>query len=125
MTIGGWSAARAGSSDGAPEAWRGDERLALSVSISHRRGRAIAAVAGDAVGCDLEPVRADRDVVPFVGNIQDGDFLDHVVAETLPLRLKDNPSHLNFPGEEGHVRYGEGVLMGGSDSRVGGVALTY
>lgn len=34
------------------------------------------------------------------------------LAETLPLRLEDNPSHLNFPGEFGHVRYGEGVLVG-------------
>ncbi|WP_141576597.1 glycoside hydrolase family 3 C-terminal domain-containing protein [Actinomadura sp. WMMA1423] len=34
------------------------------------------------------------------------------LAETIPLRLQDNPSHLNFPGEQGHVRYGEGVMVG-------------
>jgi beta-glucosidase len=34
------------------------------------------------------------------------------LAETLPLRLEDSPSHLNFPGEAGHVRYGEGVFVG-------------
>ncbi|SDO33171.1 glycoside hydrolase family 3 C-terminal domain-containing protein [Geodermatophilus sp. DSM 45219] len=34
------------------------------------------------------------------------------LSETLPLRLQDVPSHLNFPGEEGHVRYGEGVFVG-------------
>ncbi len=34
------------------------------------------------------------------------------LAETIPLRLEDTPSHLNFPGEEGHVRYGEGVFVG-------------
>ncbi len=34
------------------------------------------------------------------------------LAETVPLRLEDNPSYLNFPGEEGHVRYGEGVFAG-------------
>jgi beta-glucosidase len=34
------------------------------------------------------------------------------LAETLPLRLEDNPSYLNFPGEHGHVRYGEGVFDG-------------
>jgi len=34
------------------------------------------------------------------------------LAETLPLRLEDTPSFLNFPGEEGHVRYGEGVFVG-------------
>ena len=34
------------------------------------------------------------------------------LAETIPLRLEDTPSYLNFPGEEGHVRYGEGVFVG-------------
>lgn len=34
------------------------------------------------------------------------------LAETLPLRLEDNPSYLNFPGDSGHVRYGEGVFVG-------------
>ncbi|HET6834015.1 MAG TPA: glycoside hydrolase family 3 C-terminal domain-containing protein [Acidimicrobiales bacterium] len=31
---------------------------------------------------------------------------------TLPLRLEHNPSFGNFPGENGLVRYGEGVLVG-------------
>ncbi|WP_087485798.1 glycoside hydrolase family 3 C-terminal domain-containing protein [Brachybacterium massiliense] len=34
------------------------------------------------------------------------------LAETIPLRLEDHPSWLNFPGEQGHVRYGEGVMVG-------------
>ena len=34
------------------------------------------------------------------------------LAETLPLRLEDSPSYLNFPGEAGHVRYGEGIFVG-------------
>ncbi|WP_265520193.1 glycoside hydrolase family 3 C-terminal domain-containing protein [Oerskovia flava] len=34
------------------------------------------------------------------------------LTETIPLRLADNPSSGNFPGELGHVRYGEGVLVG-------------
>ena len=34
------------------------------------------------------------------------------LAETIPLRLADSPAYLNFPGEEGHVRYGEGVFVG-------------
>ncbi len=34
------------------------------------------------------------------------------LAETIPLRLQDHPSSLNFPGEQGHVRYGEGVMVG-------------
>lgn len=34
------------------------------------------------------------------------------LAETIPVRLQDNPSYLNFPGENHHVRYGEGVMVG-------------
>jgi beta-glucosidase len=34
------------------------------------------------------------------------------LTETIPLRLQDSPSFLNFPGEQGHVRYGEGVFVG-------------
>jgi beta-glucosidase len=34
------------------------------------------------------------------------------LAETLPLRLEDTPSYLNFPGEAGQVRYGEGIFVG-------------
>jgi beta-glucosidase len=34
------------------------------------------------------------------------------LAETLPVRLADNPAYLNFPGEQGHVRYGEGIFVG-------------
>ncbi|MDT8304956.1 MAG: glycoside hydrolase family 3 C-terminal domain-containing protein [Anaerolineae bacterium] len=31
---------------------------------------------------------------------------------TLPRRLQDNPAYLNYPGENGHVRYGEGLFVG-------------
>jgi beta-glucosidase len=31
---------------------------------------------------------------------------------TFPVRLEHNPSHGNFPGENGRVRYGEGVFVG-------------
>lgn len=34
------------------------------------------------------------------------------LAETIPDWLQDSPSYLNFPGEQGHVRYGEGVMVG-------------
>ncbi|MFJ9390780.1 beta-glucosidase [Nocardioides sp. NPDC101246] len=34
------------------------------------------------------------------------------LSETIPLRLQDTPAYLNFPGEQGHVRYGEGVMVG-------------
>jgi beta-glucosidase len=32
--------------------------------------------------------------------------------ETIPVRLQDTPSYLNFPGDSGHVRYGEGLFVG-------------
>jgi beta-glucosidase len=31
---------------------------------------------------------------------------------TIPLRLEHSPSHDNFPGENGEIRYGEGLFMG-------------
>jgi beta-glucosidase len=34
------------------------------------------------------------------------------LAETIPVRFTDNPTIGNFPGEHGHVRYGEGLLIG-------------
>ncbi|MEE1926697.1 glycoside hydrolase family 3 C-terminal domain-containing protein [Streptomyces sp. TRM 70351] len=49
------------------------------------------------------------------------------LAETIPLRLEDSPSHLHFPGEEGRVRYGEGVFVGyrGYDARRCEVAFPF
>lgn len=34
------------------------------------------------------------------------------LAETVPIRLQDTPAYLNFPGENSHVRYGEGLFVG-------------
>jgi beta-glucosidase len=34
------------------------------------------------------------------------------LAETIPRRLQDTPTYLSFPGEQGHVRYAEGVMVG-------------
>ena len=34
------------------------------------------------------------------------------LAETVPVRLEDNPSFLNFPGDSQLVRYGEGLFIG-------------
>lgn len=34
------------------------------------------------------------------------------LAETFPLKLSDTPAYLNFPGENGEVRYGEGLFIG-------------
>lgn len=34
------------------------------------------------------------------------------LTETIPLRLADTPAFINFPGEDGEVRYGEGIFVG-------------
>ena len=34
------------------------------------------------------------------------------LAETFPLQLCDTPAYINFPGEQGVVRYGEGMFIG-------------
>lgn len=49
--------------DGAPEAWVDGRPAPLSISLSHRAGRALAVVAGApaAIGCDLELVEPRSD----------------------------------------------------------------
>jgi beta-glucosidase len=34
------------------------------------------------------------------------------LAETFPLKLRDTSAYINYPGENGTVRYGEGIFMG-------------
>lgn len=34
------------------------------------------------------------------------------LAETWPVKIEDNPSYLNFPGEDGMVSYKEGIYIG-------------
>ncbi len=34
------------------------------------------------------------------------------LPETVPVRLEDTSSYLDFPGEAGHVRHGEGIFVG-------------
>ncbi|MFD4510054.1 glycoside hydrolase family 3 C-terminal domain-containing protein [Streptomyces sp. NPDC058457] len=47
------------------------------------------------------------------------------LAESIPFRLNDNPAYLNFPGEQGHVRYGEGVMVGYRYYESADVAVRY
>jgi beta-glucosidase len=47
------------------------------------------------------------------------------LAESIPFRLNDTPSFLNFPGEAGHVRYGEGVMVGYRYYETADVAVRY
>jgi beta-glucosidase len=34
------------------------------------------------------------------------------LPQTFPIRLEDNPAYINYPGENGRVRYGEGIFVG-------------
>ncbi len=34
------------------------------------------------------------------------------LPQTFPVRLEDNPTYVNYPGENGHVLYGEGLFVG-------------
>lgn len=34
------------------------------------------------------------------------------LPQTFPQRLEDNPAYINYPGENGHVNYGEGIFIG-------------
>ena len=34
------------------------------------------------------------------------------LAQSIPMSINDDPSMINWPGEEGHVDYGEGVFVG-------------
>ncbi|MFI0961344.1 beta-glucosidase [Streptomyces sp. NPDC021080] len=34
------------------------------------------------------------------------------LTETIPVRIEDSPAYLDFPGEHGHVAYGEGLFVG-------------
>ncbi len=34
------------------------------------------------------------------------------LSQTFPMRLEDNPAYINYPGENGHVYYGEGIFIG-------------
>jgi beta-glucosidase len=47
------------------------------------------------------------------------------LAESIPLRLEDTPAFLNFPGEAGHVRYGEGLFVGYRDYDARDAAVSF
>jgi beta-glucosidase len=48
-----------------------------------------------------------------VADVLFGDFNPSgKLPTTFPKRLQDNPSYINFPGENGKVHYGEGIFVG-------------
>jgi beta-glucosidase len=66
----------------------------------HARGLVEAWLGGQAAGGGIADVLTG--VVNPAGRL----------AETIPHRLEDNSSYLNFPGDSGVVRYGEGLFIG-------------
>jgi 4'-phosphopantetheinyl transferase len=75
--------------DGAPEAWVDGERAPVSVSLSHRAGRALAVVAQapDVVGCDLERVepRSGAFVREWLAPAEHGLLAAHAEADRARL----------------------------------------
>ncbi|XVQ07283.1 glycoside hydrolase family 3 C-terminal domain-containing protein [Spirillospora sp. CA-255316] len=74
---------------------------------------------------DLAPAIVDGALLGEAGGGAIADVLFGAInpsgrlAETVPIRLEDAPSYLNYPGENLHVRYGEGLFVGyrGYDAR--------
>lgn len=105
--------------DGAPEA----HGVKTHVSIAHRRGRAIAAIADEPVGCDLEPLRDDRDVVPFVA-------WEAAAKAHRRALLRGAPPDIQLLGATFVVRWSDGArahgrwwVEGGWAMAVGGIGV--
>ncbi|MGG7464270.1 glycoside hydrolase family 3 C-terminal domain-containing protein [Plantibacter sp. YIM 135347] len=47
------------------------------------------------------------------------------LAESIPLRIEDTAAYLDFPGEFGHVRYGEGLFVGYRHFDARDIAVSY
>jgi beta-glucosidase len=74
--------------------------VGLAPVLAHAGGLLDAALAGQGGGAAIADV--------LYGQVNPSGKL----AETVPVRLADSPAYLNFPGEYGHVRYGEGIFVG-------------
>ncbi|MEU4315246.1 glycoside hydrolase family 3 C-terminal domain-containing protein [Nocardia sp. NPDC024068] len=99
------------------------DQLALLAEIARVQPRTVVVLAHGGV-LRLAPVTAlapaivDAALLGQAGGGAIADVLFGVVnpsgrlAETVPVRLQDTPAYLNFPGENSHVRYGEGIHIG-------------
>ncbi|MFT4109966.1 glycoside hydrolase family 3 C-terminal domain-containing protein [Propionicimonas sp.] len=47
------------------------------------------------------------------------------ITETIPRRLQDTPSYLNFPGDDTGVRYGEGLFVGYRGYDASGIEVAF
>ena len=99
------------------------EQLALLAAVAAVNERVVVVLANGSVVA-VEPWKhlAPAIVEGWLGGQAGGGAIADVLlgavnpsgrlAETVPLRLQDTPAYLNFPGEDRHVRYGEGLYVG-------------
>jgi beta-glucosidase len=67
----------------------------------------------DDVGAVLQCWFGGEEMAPAVADVLTGTSEPGGrLPTTIPLRLEHSPSHDNFPGENGELRYGEGLFMG-------------
>ncbi|HET7654947.1 MAG TPA: glycoside hydrolase family 3 C-terminal domain-containing protein [Acidimicrobiales bacterium] len=118
---------------GTSEEWESEGRDRTSFSLPGRQDELVRRVAGacartvvvvnagapvdlpwvDDVGAVLQCWFGGEEMGPaladvLVGAAEPGGRL----ATTIPVRIEHNPSYDNFPGENGELRYGEGLFMG-------------
>ncbi|MFB7890594.1 family 78 glycoside hydrolase catalytic domain [Microbacterium sp. NPDC056044] len=99
------------------------EHVALIDAVAGRAGRTVVVLSNGGV-VTLEPWHDRVDAIVegwALGQAVGGALADVLtgavnpsgrLAESIPHRLEDTPSFLNFPGENEIVRYGEGVFVG-------------
>ena len=115
--------------DGAPEAWLDGRRCPVSISLSHRAGRALAAVArrADAVmGCDLELIepRSGAFVREWLAPAEqrlvgDRDGRERALLANLIWTAKEAAAKVRREGLRLDVRHAV-VTLGGESGDAGG-----
>jgi beta-glucosidase len=99
------------------------EQLALLAAIADVADNVVVVLAnGSVVAVDGWQHQARAVVEGWLGGQAGGGAIADVLlgavnpsgklAETMPVRLRDTAAHLNFPGDDRHVRYGEGLFIG-------------
>ncbi|WP_420628154.1 beta-glucosidase H [Candidatus Leptofilum sp.] len=67
----------------------------------------------DEVTAVLQQWYGGQDAGHGLGDVLFGDVNPSAkLPTTFPKRLEDNPAHINYPGENGKVHYGEGIFVG-------------
>jgi beta-glucosidase len=98
------------------------DQVALLEAVAGACPRVVVVLANGGVVTAPWAAQADAVVEAWLGGQAGGEAVVDVLlgwaepsgrlAEAIPLRLQDGPTFLHFPGEDGHVRYGEGLFVG-------------